>query len=197
MVFYKTEEEIDIIRKGAKILSQAHGEVASLIRAGVTTLELDARAEEFIQDHGGRPSFKGYNGFPSSLCISVNSVVVHGFPGDTVLKEGDIVSIDCGVFKDGYHADSAYTHPVGVVSPEVQALLKATKASLEKGIELAIVNNRMGDISYGIQSYVEALGYSVVRELVGHGIGKKLHEAPEVPNFGKRGQGLKLQPGLV
>jgi methionyl aminopeptidase len=197
VIFYKTNEEIELIRKNGDLLGRVHGEVAKHIKPGVQTAHLDQIAEQVIRDNGAVPSFKGYNGFPSSLCISVNSVVVHGFPGDTVLKEGDIVSIDCGVFKDGYHADSAYTHPVGVVSPEVQALLKATKASLEKGIELAVVNNRMGDISYGIQSYVEALGYSVVRELVGHGIGKKLHEAPEVPNFGKRGQGLKLQPGLV
>lgn len=197
MVFYKTEEEIDIIRKGAKILSQAHGEVASLIRAGITTLELDARAEEFIQDHGGRPSFKGYNGFPYSLCISVNSVVVHGFPGKYELQPGDIVSIDCGVFFEGYHSDSAYTHPVEEVSEEVQHLLAVTKASLYLGIEKALSGNRMGDIAASIQANAEKEGFSVVRELVGHGIGRNLHEAPEVPNYGKRGQGLKLQNGLV
>jgi methionyl aminopeptidase len=197
MVFYKTEEEIDTIRKGAKILSQAHGEVASLIRAGITTLELDARAEEFIQDHGGRPSFKGYNGFPYSLCISVNSVVVHGFPGKYELQPGDIVSIDCGVFFDGYHSDSAYTHPVEEVSEEVQHLLAVTKASLYLGIEKALSGNRMGDIAATIQANAEKEGFSVVRELVGHGIGRNLHEAPEVPNYGKRGQGLKLQNGLV
>jgi methionyl aminopeptidase len=197
MVFYKTEEEIDIIRKGAKILSQAHGEVASLIRAGITTLELDARAEEFIKDHGGRPSFKGYNGFPFSLCISVNSVVVHGFPGKYVLKPGDIVSIDCGVFYEGYHSDSAYTHPIEDVSEEVQKLLSVTKASLYLGIEKAINGNRMGDVAATIQASAEQEGFSVVRELVGHGIGRNLHEAPEVPNYGKRGQGLKLLNGLV
>ena len=197
MVFYKTEEEIDIIRKGAQILSQAHGEVASLIRAGITTLELDARAEEFIQDHGGRPSFKGYNGFPYSLCISVNSVVVHGFPGKYVLQPGDIVSIDCGVFFEGYHSDSAYTHPVEEVSEETQHLLAVTKASLYLGIEKALSGNRMGDIAATIQANAEKEGFSVVRELVGHGIGRNLHEAPEVPNYGKRGQGLKLQSGLV
>ena len=197
MVFYKTEEEIDIIRKGAQILSQAHGEVASLIRAGITTLELDARAEEFIQDHGGRPSFKGYNGFPYSLCISVNSVVVHGFPGKYVLQSGDIVSIDCGVFFEGYHSDSAYTHPVEEVSEEAQHLLAVTKASLYLGIEKALSGNRMGDIAATIQANAEKEGFSVVRELVGHGIGRNLHEAPEVPNYGKRGQGLKLQSGLV
>lgn len=197
MVFYKTEEEIDVIRKGASILSRAHGEVASLIRAGVTTQELDARAEEFIRDHGGRPSFKGYNGFPYSLCISVNSVVVHGFPGKYELQPGDIVSVDGGVFFEGFHSDSAYTHPVEEVSPEVQRLLDVTKASLYLGIEKAVSGNRMGDLSSAIQQYAESEGFSVVRELVGHGIGRNLHEAPEVPNYGKRGQGLKLQPGLL
>jgi methionyl aminopeptidase len=197
MVFYKTEEEIDIIRKGASILSQAHGEVASLIRAGITTRELDARAEEFIQDQGGRPSFKGYNGFPNSLCISVNSVVVHGFPGKYELQPGDIVSIDCGVFFEGYHSDSAYTHPVEDVSEEIQKLLAVTKASLYLGIEKAVSGNRMGDVAATIQANAEKEGFSVVRELVGHGIGRNLHEAPEVPNYGKRGQGLKLQNGLV
>jgi methionyl aminopeptidase len=197
MVFYKTEEEIDVIRKGASILSKAHGEVASLVRAGITTQELDARAEEFIRDHGGRPSFKGYNGFPYSLCISVNSVVVHGFPGKYELQPGDIISVDAGVFFEGFHSDSAYTHPVEEVSPEVQHLLDVTKASLYLGIEKAISGNRMGDLSSTIQQYAEGEGFSVVRELVGHGVGRSLHEAPEVPNYGKRGQGLKLQPGLV
>lgn len=197
MVFYKTEEEIEVIRQGARILSQAHGEVAALVRAGITTGELDARAEEFIKDHGGRPSFKGYNGFPYSLCISVNSVVVHGFPSKYELQPGDIVSVDCGVFFEGFHSDSAYTHPVEEVSPEVQHLLDVTKASLYLGIEKAIAGNRMGDISSTIQQFAEKEGFSVVRELVGHGIGRNLHEAPEVPNYGKRGQGLKLQPGLV
>lgn len=197
MVFYKTEEEINIIREGAKILSQAHGEIASLVRAGVTTLELDTRAEEFICDHGGRPSFKGYNGFPYSLCISVNSVVVHGFPSAYVLQPGDIVSIDCGVYYKGFHSDSAYTHPVEEVSEEVQKLLDVTKASLYLGIEKAVVGNRMGDVAATIQNAAEMEGFSVVRELVGHGIGRNLHEAPEVPNYGKRGQGLKLQSGLV
>lgn len=197
MVFYKTEEEIDVIRKSADILSRAHGEVAALVRAGVTTLELDTRAEEFIRDHGGRPSFKGYNGFPYSLCISVNSVVVHGFPAKYELQPGDIISVDCGVFFEGFHSDSAYTHPVEEVSPEVQHLLDVTKASLYLGIEKAIAGNRMGDVSSTIQQYAEKEGFSVVRELVGHGIGRNLHEAPEVPNYGKRGQGLKLQPGLV
>ncbi|MBC6606331.1 type I methionyl aminopeptidase [Hymenobacter sp. BT188] len=197
MVVYKTEEEIELIRASAKVLAQAHGEVASLIKEGVTTRELDKRAEEFIRDNGGQPSFKGYNDFPFSLCISPNSVVVHGFPSDYTLKGGDIVSIDCGVFLNGYHSDSAYTYPIGEVEPEVLNLLAHTKQSLYLGIEQAVAGNRMGDVGYAIQSFVEKQGYGVVRELVGHGLGKKLHERPEVPNYGKRGSGLKLQTGLV
>ncbi|ALD20063.1 type I methionyl aminopeptidase [Hymenobacter sp. DG25A] len=197
MIFYKTEEEIELIRASAKVLAQAHGEVAGMIKEGVTTRELDARAEEFIRDHGGQPSFKGYNDFPFSLCISPNSVVVHGFPGDFTLKSGDVISVDCGVLLNGYHSDSAYTYPVGEVAPEVLKLLDETKKSLYLGIEQAVAGNRMGDVSYAIQNHVEKQGYGVVRELVGHGIGKKLHESPEVPNYGKRGSGLKLQTGLV
>lgn len=197
MVYYKTEEEINIIREGAIILSKAHGEVASLIKEGVTTKVLDTRAEEFIKDHGGWPSFKGYNGFPYSLCISVNSAVVHGMPGDYVIKSGDIVSIDCGVYKNGFHSDCAYTHGVGELSDDVKRLLLVTKQSLYKGLEKAVAGNRLGDLSATIQQEVEKEGFSVVRELVGHGIGRNLHEAPEVPNYGKRGQGIKLQNGLV
>ena len=197
MIVYKTEEEIELIRASAKVLAQAHGEVAGMIREGVTTRELDKRAEEFIRDHGGQPSFKGYNDFPYSLCISPNSVVVHGFPGDHTLKSGDIISVDAGVLLNGYHSDSAYTYPVGEVAPEVLQLLEETKKSLYLGIEKAVAGNRMGDVGYAIQNHVEKQGYGVVRELVGHGIGKKLHERPEVPNYGKRGAGLKLQTGLV
>ncbi|AII52585.1 MULTISPECIES: type I methionyl aminopeptidase [Hymenobacter] len=197
MIVYKTEEEIEFMRASAKVLAQAHGEVAGMIREGITTRELDQRAEEFIRDHGGSPSFKGYNGFEYSLCISPNSVVVHGFPGDYTLKSGDIVSVDCGVLLNGYHADSAYTYPIGEVAPEVLQLLEETKKSLYLGIEQAVAGNRMGDVSFAIQNHVEKQGYGVVRELVGHGIGKKLHERPEVPNYGKRGSGLKLQTGLT
>jgi methionyl aminopeptidase len=197
MVYYKTEEEINIIREAALILSKAHGEVASLIKEGVTTKALDLRAEEFIKDHGGGPSFKGYNGFPYSLCISVNSAVVHGMPGDYVIKNGDIVSIDAGVYKNGFHSDCAYTHGVGELSDDVKRLLTVTKQSLYKGLEKAVAGNRLGDMSATIQQEVEKEGFSVVRELVGHGIGRNLHEAPEVPNYGKRGQGIKLQNGLV
>lgn len=197
MIVYKTEEEIELMRASAKVLAQAHGEVAKMIKEGVTTRELDKRAEEFIRDHGGHPSFKGYNGFEYSLCISPNSVVVHGFPGDYTLKSGDIISVDAGVLLNGYHSDSAYTYPVGEVAPEVLKLLEQTKKSLYLGIEQAVAGNRMGDISFAIQNYVEKQGYGVVRELVGHGIGKSLHERPEVPNYGKRGAGLKLQTGLT
>lgn len=194
---YKTEEEIDLIRASAQLLARVHGEVAGLIKEGITTRQLDQRAEEFIRDHGGVPSFKGYNKFPFSLCLSPNSVVVHGFATDEPLKNGDILSVDCGVLLDGYHADSAYTYPIGEVAPEVLVLLRETKASLYKGIEKAVSGNRVGDISYAIQNHVGPLGYGVVRELVGHGVGAKLHEKPEVPNYGKRGAGPLLQTGLV
>lgn len=185
------------MREAGKLLAQAHGEVAKLIREGVTTRELDRRAEEFIRDHGATPSFKGYNKFPYSLCLSPNSVVVHGFATDEPLKGGDILSVDCGVYLNGYHADSAYTYPIGEVAPEVQQLLKETEASLYKGIEQAVAGNRVGDISFAIQNYVATKGYGVVRELVGHGVGAKLHEKPEVPNYGKRGSGPKLQTGMT
>jgi methionyl aminopeptidase len=160
-------------------------------------LALDKRAEEFIKDNGGKPSFKNYNGFPASLCISANDKVVHGIPGNYELKEGDIVSIDCGVQLQGFHSDSAYTYAVGEVSQEVQTLLKVTKESLYLAIDQVSAGARIGDIGYAVQSYVEKYGFSVVRELVGHGVGKFLHESPEVPNYGKRGNGVKLQEGLV
>jgi methionyl aminopeptidase len=197
MIHYKTSEEVQIIKQGALILGKAHGEVAKYIKEGVKTSFLDKIAEEYIRDNQGVPSFKGYNGFPSSLCISVNEVVVHGFPGNYVLKDGDIISVDCGVFHQGFHSDSAYTYPVGEVSPSVLSLLKATKESLYLGIEKAVFGNRIGDIGNAIQRFVEAKGYTVIRELVGHGIGKSLHEAPEVPNYGKRGSGTPLKSGMV
>ncbi len=197
MIYYKTEEEIELIRQSALILSKAHGEIARLIKEGVSTITLDKRAEEFIKDHNAQPSFKNYNGFPYSLCISVNSTVVHGMPGAYELKDGDIISVDGGVYYKGFHSDSAYTHAVGNVTEEVSKLLSVTKESLYKGIEQAVVGSRMGDLGFAIQKYAESNGYSVVRELVGHGIGKSLHESPEVPNYGKRGQGMKLSNGLV
>ena len=197
MVFYKTDEEIDLIRLSGVLLGKTHAEVAKLIKPGIKTSELDKRAYEYITENGGKPSFKGYNGFPYSLCISVNENIVHGMPGGYMLKDGDIVSIDCGVLLNGFHSDSAYTYGVGNISEEVANLLRVTKDSLSKGIEAAVTGNRIGDIGFAIQQFVESEGFSVVRELVGHGIGKDLHEGPEVPNYGKRGKGLKLQDGIV
>jgi len=197
MIHYKTSEEVDKIKQSADILGRAHGEIAKHVKKGVKTSFLDKVAEEFIRDHGAVPSFKGYNGFPSSLCISVNEVVVHGFPSEYELKDGDIISVDCGVFHQGFHSDSAYTYPIGEVPPSVLALLSATKDSLYLGIEQAVFGNRIGDIGHAIQKFVEAKGYTVVRELVGHGLGRKLHEAPEVPNYGKKGSGPLLKQGMV
>lgn len=197
MIYYKTEEEVQLIRESAQILGKAHGEVARRVTPGVKTQELDQIAEEFIRDHGGIPSFKDYHGFPSSLCISVNEIVVHGFPGKYELKEGDIISVDCGVQFKGFHSDSAYTYPLIGTKPEVLLLLQRTYDSLFEGIQQAKTGNRIGDIAFAVQSYVEKFGYGVVRELVGHGVGKDLHEDPEIPNFGKRGKGIKLAPGMV
>ena len=197
MIHYKTSEEVDKITQSADILGRAHGEIAKHVKIGVKTSFLDKVAEEFIRDHDAVPSFKGYNGFPSSLCISVNEVVVHGFPSEYELKDGDIISVDCGVFHQGFHSDSAYTYPIGEVPPSVLALLSATKDSLYLGIEQAVFGNRVGDIGHAIQKFVEAKGYTVVRELVGHGLGRKLHEAPEVPNYGKKGSGPLLKQGMV
>ena len=202
MITLRNDEEIDIIRENGVVLGKAHAEVARLIRPGVTTEELDAVAQMFIKDNGGTPSFLGVNNgtptrFPGALCVSVNDVVVHGFPGSYELKEGDIISIDCGVFRNGYHADSAYTYPVGEISLGTRKLLIRTKESLYAGVAKAIDGNRIGDIGYAVQSYAEHHGYTVVRELVGHGVGQTLHEEPQVPNYGKRGQGTKLRAGMV
>lgn len=189
----KTDEEIELLRASNLLVARTLGEVAKHIRVGVSTLELDKIAESFIRDHGAIPGFLNYNGFPNSLCTSVNDQVVHGIPNKNELKEGDIVSVDCGVLLNGYFGDSAYTFAVGKVSEEVEKLLKITKESLLKGIEMAVDGNRIGDIGYAIQTYCEEHGYSVVREMVGHGVGRNLHEAPEVPNYGKRGYGPKLK----
>ncbi len=197
MLVYKTEEEIKIIRRNNLLVSRALAEVAKLIKPGATTLELDKRAEEFIRDNGAVPGFLGYGGYPNSLCTSVNDQVVHGIPSDYVLKDGDIVSVDCGTYMDGYYGDTAYTFPVGEVSDEVMNLLRVTKESLFKGIENAIVGKRIGDVGNAVQIHAEGAGYSVVREMVGHGLGKNMHEAPEVPNYGKRGRGVLLKEGLV
>jgi methionyl aminopeptidase len=197
MIFLKSDEEVLLIKESAQILGKAHAEVAKWIKPGVITKQLDKVADEFIRDNKGYPSFKGYNGFPAALCISLNETVVHGFPSQYQLKEGDVISIDCGVKLNGFHSDSAYTYPVGNVSSEVINLLKRTKQSLYLGIEQATEGKRVGDIGYSIQTYVERFGYGVVRELVGHGVGRNLHESPEVPNYGKRGQGPKLREGMV
>lgn len=197
VVILKSREEAEIIKANGQILGKAHAEVAKAIEAGVRTEVLDKIAEEYILDNQAKASFKNYNGFPFTLCISVNEVVVHGFPGKVELKDGDVISIDCGVYKNGFHADSAYTYLVGEVDAKTKQMVKETKNSLFKGISAAKSGNRIGDIGYAVQSYTEGFGYGVVRELVGHGVGKNLHEAPEVPNYGRRGRGTKLQSGMV
>ena len=193
----KTDDEVELIRQSSLLVGKTLAELATRIRPGVTTLELDRVAEEFIRDHGAYPGFLGYNSYPNSICASVNSSVVHGIPNERPLLEGDIVSLDIGVIKSEYWGDSAYTFAVGVVSPEVRQLLKVTKECLYLAIEQAVAGNRIGDIGFAVQSHAESNGYGVVRDLVGHGVGRNLHEAPEVPNFGKRGQGMQLPEGLV
>lgn len=197
MIIYKTADEIELMRLSNMLVAKTQGEIAKVIGPGITTKKLDKIAEEFIRDNGGKPGFLGYQGYPNTLCVSVNSTVVHGIPSNYELKDGDIVSIDCGVILNDFYGDSAYTFEVGEVKPEIKLLLKVTKEALYKGIELAIEGYRLGDVSYAIQQHSESHGYSVVREMVGHGIGKKLHEKPEVPNYGKRGSGIKLVQGLV
>ncbi|MCR9103134.1 MAG: type I methionyl aminopeptidase [bacterium] len=199
MVFYKTEEEIELLRESNRVVCMALAHVGSMLRPGMTGAEIDKAAEELIRDHGGVPSFKGYQGFPGSLCVSVNEQVVHGIPTkDQVFQDGDIVSVDCGVHLNGFHGDSAYTFPIGAVDEAVMELCRVTNTSLYKAIDAAVVGNRIGDIGFAVQQYAErAHGYGIVRELVGHGIGRELHEAPEVPNYGKRGRGPVLKHGLV
>jgi methionyl aminopeptidase len=197
MLLIKTEEEIECLRESNLLVSKTLAELAKMIEPGITTLALDRRAEEFIRDHNATPGFKGYNGFPNTLCTSVNSQVVHGIPSSYQLKDGDVLSIDCGVILGGYYGDTAFTFPVGNVSEEVSRLLKYTRESLYKGVENAVEGKRLGDIGYAVQSYAESGGFSVVREMVGHGLGKNLHEPPEVPNYGRRGHGMKLVKGLV
>jgi methionyl aminopeptidase len=193
----KSELEIKLIKESSLLVGKTLAEVARVIKPGVTTKHLDEVAEEFILKNGAKPSFKGYNGFPATLCVSVNDAVVHGIPNDYVIKDGDIVSVDCGVVKNGYHGDYAYTFAIGNVKSEYLDLIAKTKESLYKGIEMAIDGNYIGDIGYAIQSYVEKHGYSVVRELVGHGIGRSLHEKPEVPNYGTPQKGPRLKEGMV
>ena len=198
MIQYKTPEEIEYIRKSSLLVSQTHALLVEYIKPGVKTLKLDEIAEQFIRDNDASPSFKGYSGFPFTLCISVNEQVVHGFPSDREIKEGDILSIDCGVYKNGFHGDSAFTFPIGDVSADVKKLLQVTLNSLYLGIEKAVVGNRVGDIGFAIQNYCEFTHkFGVVHDLVGHGVGKELHEEPQVPNYGKRGKGPMLQEGLV
>ncbi len=197
MLYLKTDEEIGLLKQSNILVSRTLAELASLIKPGISTLYLDKVAETFIRDNGATPAFKGYGGFPATLCTSVNDEVVHGIPSDYVLKEGDIISVDCGVILNGWYGDSAYTFPVGRISEKVKRLLEFTRASLEEGVKQAVAGNRVGDISFAVQTKAESGGYSVVRELVGHGLGKKLHEQPEVPNWGKKGTGPKMEKGLV
>lgn len=196
-VLYKTKEEIELIRVSSLLVGKTLAEVAKSIRPGITTAELDRVAEQFIRDNGAVPAFKGYNNFPATLCTSVNADVVHGIPGKRELKEGDIISVDCGVLKNDFYGDSAYTFAIGEIKKATAKLIKVTKECLYKAVEICKAGNRIGDISWVIQQYAEKNGFSVVRELVGHGVGKKLHEKPEVPNFGKRGSGMLLKNGLV
>lgn len=197
MIKYKTTEEIELMRTSAQLVSKTLGLLAPYIVPGAIPLELDKMAETFIRDHGGEPGFLGMYGFPNSLCMSPNAQVVHGIPGKKELQNGDILSVDCGVFMNGYYGDHAYTFAVGEVSKETSELLEVTKASLYAGIKEVVEGNRIGDIGAAIQEYTESRGYGVVRELVGHGIGTKMHEDPQVPNYGKRGRGKKIQEGLV
>ena len=197
MIIIKNNDEIALMKKAGRIVGETLLLLEKEVKPGITTADLDRIAEEFITKHGAKPSFKGLYGFPSSLCISVNEQVIHGFPGKYVLKEGDIVSVDCGAFLDGFHGDAARTFPVGNISVEAQSLIDITKESFFQGIKFAKEGNKLTDISYGIQSYVEAAGFSVVRDFVGHGIGRKVHEEPNVPNFGKSGRGPKLVQGMA
>lgn len=193
----KTEEEIEILRLNADIVSRTLAEVGKQIKPGVTTLELDSIAEQYIRDNGAVPGFLGYNGYPNTLCISVNDAVVHGIPSKYQLKEGDVVSVDCGTKFKGFYGDSAYTFAVPPISDSVNKLLRVTEESLYKGIEMAVDGNRVGDISHAVQYHAESNGFSVVRELVGHGLGKQMHEKPEVPNYGNKSKGSKLRSGMV
>lgn len=197
MIYLKTAEEIEKIRKASDLVSRTLGEMAKWVAPGITTLKLDTIAREFILDNGGKPSCLGYHGFPGTLCVEVNEMVVHGFPSDYILRDGDIVGLDCVVELDGYHGDSCYTFAIGEIDEKTQQLLRVTKESLYKGIEAAHGGKRIGDISNAVQTYCERHGYGVVREMCGHGIGKSMHELPEVPNYGRRGIGPVLKPGMV
>ncbi len=197
MILLKTREEIELMRLSAQLVSKTLGMLATEIRPGISTLYLDRLAENFIRDHKATPGFLGLYDFPNTLCISVNEMVVHGIPNNKPLNEGDIISVDCGVLLNGFYGDQAYTFPVGEIKPEVNQLLEVTKKSLYLGIEQLVAGNRIGDVSHAIQSYTEKHGYGVVRELVGHGLGRKMHESPEVPNYGRKGSGPLIKNGLV
>jgi methionyl aminopeptidase len=196
-IYYKSLEEIELIRESSLLVSKTLAEVAKVIQPGVTTKKLDQLAETFIKDHGAIPAFLNYNGFPYSLCISPNEQVVHGFPSDYVIQEGDLISVDCGVIKNNYFGDSAYTFSIGEVNAEKKKLVEVTQECLLLAVEKAVVGSRIGDIGFAVQDLAEKNGFGVVRELVGHGVGVKLHEKPEVPNYGKRGSGIKLEEGMV
>ncbi len=198
MIIYKTAEEIEIIRQSCLLVNDTIAEIAKYIKPGVSTLYLNDLAEQFIKDHGAIPSFKNYHKFPYACCMSVNDAVVHGLPTSNELKEGDLLSVDIGAYKNNFHGDSAYTFALVSISDDVKKLMRVTKESLYKGIEKAVTGNRVGDIAFAIQEYTERKnGYGIVRELVGHGLGRDLHEDPQVPNYGKRGSGTKLNEGLV
>ncbi|HZH36520.1 MAG TPA: type I methionyl aminopeptidase [Flavisolibacter sp.] len=198
MIHYKNEEQIELMRHSALLVSQTLSEVAKILKPGLKTIDIDGFIGTVIKDHGGVPSFLNYQGYPYNSCISVNDVVVHGFPGKNELKEGDVVSVDIGIYKNGYHGDHAYTFLIGKPSDEILQLVKVTKESLYKGIEKAVAGNRIGDVAFAIQEHTEKKhGYGVVRELVGHGLGKSMHEDPQVPNYGKRGSGPVMKEGLV
>jgi methionyl aminopeptidase len=196
-IYFKSSEDIERIRISSMLVSQTLAEVAKVIREGIKTIELDKLAETFIRDNGGVPAFLNYNGFPYSLCISLNDQVVHGFPGSYEIKDGDIVSVDCGVLLNNFYGDSAYTFPIGEVDPQTLRLLEVTKECLDLAIEKAVTGMRIGDVGFAVQEHAEKNGFGVVKELVGHGVGVKLHEKPEVPNYGKRGSGIKLEEGMV
>lgn len=197
MIYLKTREEIELCRAAAQMVSRTLGVIAAEINEGVPLKKLDSIAEQYIRDNGGVPAFKGYSGFPASLCISVNEAVVHGIPGNYCVKDGDIVSVDCGVKLNGFHGDHAYTFQIGNVNEEVRKLVQVTLECLNLGVEQCKANGHIGDISYAVQQHAEKNGYGVVRELVGHGLGKSLHEKPDVPNYGNRGSGKKIKNGMV
>jgi len=198
MIFLKSDEEIELLRISNQIVAKTLAELAKLIEPGISTEKLDKVADEFIRDNGGVPGFLGYSGYPKSICTSVNEQVVHGIPSEKViLQDGDIISVDCGVYINGFHGDSAYTFCVGNVKPEIVDLLRTTKESLYKGIEMAQDGKRLGDVGNAIQAHCEGRGYSVVREMIGHGVGRNLHEAPEVPNYGRKGNGIMLKSGMT